>query len=403
MDYIKNDSSLTSESVKEHSVAKLPVITFGELSLVHCLGTAGIPVFTASEKTPNVTYHSRFSKRHLVFSSYESSKFIDELCTLGASFESKVMLMGHDDRALLSISKHRKRLEDYFLFLLPDHEMVTRILDKLLFCRLCEEYELPAPASIEISGLDQVKQVHSKLKAPYIIKPAYRHYWYNEEFVEVVGHYQKAFVCDNYDDLEALYRKIMKVNPSVVVQEYVVGDDNRLFDVNLNVDAQGNIDAYAIGQKLRVYPPKAGWGSYVKTVEDEEMLDICAGIIDKLNLKGMVNIQFKKDSRTDEPKLIEIHTRSSIFDFLGASAGQNVPARYYSDITGVKIKSETYRSNVTYLNIARDLRLFIRYRKEYGISWFDWLKTYSGVAVYDGMLFKDPKAMYYELQTAFSK
>lgn len=382
--------------------SKIPVLTFGELGLIHCLGTAGIPVYTASEESRSITSYSRYSKKHLVFSSYDSEKFIDELAAFGESLMSKAVLMCHDDQAMLNISNNRERLKKNFLFCLPEAEIVNKILDKLLFCRLCKEFSLPAPESIEISEFKELKQAKKNLDPPYIIKPAYRHYWYHKDFSKIVGSYQKAFICQTFDELESLYKKIAKINPNAVIQEYIMGEDRRLYDVNLHIRENGEIDGYVIGQKLRVYPPKAGWGSYVKTIFDEEMIEVCAEIISKLDLKGMINIQFKKDERTEQPKLIEIHTRTSIFDFLGAAAGQNIPSKYYSYLTGAPIeKSQSYKSDIKYINLARDLRLLIRHRKDCKLSLIEWIKTYSNVSVYDGMILKDPKVFYHELRSAF--
>jgi len=384
---------------------KNKVITFGELGLIHCLGSEDIPVITTSEGKgkKSLASYSRYSKKHLTFSSYDSSEFIEELIEFGKSMDHKPVLMSHDDRALLNISENRDQLKKYFLFSLPEASIVNRILNKIMFCRLCKEYDLPAPESKEISQFEQLPAVKHDLKPPYIIKPTYNHYWYDKNFQATVRNYQKAYVCQDYNELESLYLKISKINPSVVVQEYIVGNDTNLYDVNLYIKEGGEIDSYVIAQKLRVYPPKAGWGSYVKTVFDDEMLEICAEIIDKLGLKGMANIQFKRDERTNEPKLIEIHTRTSIFDFLGASAGQNIPARYYHDLTGVEMeKSQPYKTDVKYINLARDIRLFVRHRKEYKSSFLEWISTYRNVSVYDGMIIKDPKVFFYKLKSALA-
>lgn len=385
---------------------KNTVVTIGELGLIHCLGKEGIPVITTSEgkeSEKSLASYSRYSRKHLTFSSYESAEFIKELIEFGKSVDSKPVLMSHDDRALLNISENRDQLKKYFLFSLPEASIVYRILNKLMFCRLCKEFELPAPESKEISGFEQLPEVKYDLKPPYIIKPTFNHYWYDKKFQATVGNYQKAYVCLDYNELESLYLKIHQINSSVVVQEFIVGNDSNLFDVNLYITENGGIDSYVIAQKLRVYPPTAGWGSYVKTVFDDEMFRICGEIIDKLNLIGMANIQFKKDERTNEPKLIEIHTRTSIFDFLGASAGQNIPARYYSDLTGVKMeRSQTYKTDIKYINLARDLRLFVRHRKEYESSLLEWIYTYRNVSVYDGMMIKDPKVFYYKLKSALA-
>lgn len=375
------------------SYGQPPVLVLGELSLVHCIGTAGIPVITASEKKQTSTAYSKYSSEHVVFSSYESEEFINELCELGKKNGQKLVFVTYDDRVILNISKHRQRLEEHYLFLLPDHERVEQLLDKLRFCELCEERNLPAPQTLRVtSDRDLTPQKIKTLQAPYLIKPAYRHYWFHEDFTEVVGNYQKAYKCSTFPELQRLYTKIRQINPDVVVQEYIVGDDSCMFDVNFYINQQGEIECYVMAQKIRVYPPDAGWGSYVKTIHNLEIFNACLQLIEKLNLRGLINIQFKQDSRSGEFKLIEIHTRTSIFDFLGAKAGQNIPALYYASLTGRQVpisKESDYRNGVKYINIGRDLRLFLRYRHSYNVSLGRWLKTYLEASVFDGLLLSD--------------
>lgn len=379
--------------MKKTSNLAQPVLVLGELSLVHCIGTAGIPVITASERERTSTAYSRYSSEHVVFSSYESEKFIDELCELGKKVGQKMVFVTYDDRVILNISKNRERLKEYYLFTLPDHKMVEQLLDKLLFCDLCEELDLPAPKSLRVSSEKDLIQNIDMLNPPYLIKPAYRHFWFHEDFTKIVGDYKKAYTCSTSQELQKLYSKIQQINPNVVIQEYIVGEDRCMYDVNFHINEKGEAEGYVIAQKIRVYPPTAGWGSYVKTIHNQEIYDSCLDLIEKLNLRGLINIQFKQDNRTGDFKLIEIHTRTSIFDFLGAKAGQNIPALYYASLTGrqeVTSKENDYRDEVKYIHVGRDLRLFILYGKSYDISWARWAKTYLEASVFDGLLLKDP-------------
>lgn len=368
------------------------MLVLGELSLVHCVGTAGIPVITGSEEHKTPTAYSKYSQKHVIFSDYESDEFIEELCELGRSMDQKMVIVTYDDRVILQISAYRDILSQYYLFTLPEHSMVEKLLDKLMFCDLCEEMDLQAPASLKVSGIEDLKAGKEKLKAPYLIKPAYRHLWFHKDFTNVVGNYQKAYRCDTYEELEELYGKISQIHPDVVVQEYIIGDDSSMYDLNFYVSEDSKIENYVNAQKMRVYPPTAGWGSYVRTVHNDEIYIICLKIIKKLKLRGLINIQFKKDKRSGEYKLIEIHTRTSIFDFLGAKAGQNMPVAYYAYLTGQNefgMKERDYRDEVKYINLGRDLKLFLRYGRDYNIPIGTWAKTYLQASLFDGILLKD--------------
>ncbi|MEX2573506.1 MAG: hypothetical protein WD317_04380 [Balneolaceae bacterium] len=415
-----------------------PAVLIGEPGLVHCMSRHGIPVYTVSESSPSISSHSRYSDSHLTVSSYDSEEFIDELCALGQRLADdtvgkKAVLMSHDDRVLLNISNHRDRLEKYFLFRLPPADRVRSLLDKLKFCRLCEKYNLPAPVSVEVSGVDDLEKAGKAITPPYLIKPGYRHYWYAPDFTDIVGSYQKAYVCSTTGELEALYAKISRVHPDVVVQEYVAGDDDQMLDVNLHVTADGNIDGYVICRKLRVYPKVAGWTCYARTVLDESVYRTCREIIGELGLTGLLNLQFKRDEFSGEPRLIEIHTRTSILDYQGAAAGQNLPLKYYLDLAGgigdpealpagqpslqeraepaeyplpeqageSEGRRETaplsasppYLPDVGYIHLARDIRHFARYRKNSGYTFGEWLASYRNVRVFDSMKVRDPKVL----------
>src|SRR5690625_1076134 len=466
-----------------------PAIVIGEPGLVHCLGTEKIPVQTVSEDRSNISAWSRYSRKHHIFGQYDSDEFVDDLCNLGRNLSSRPVLMSHDDRALLTISDNREKLSPHFRFLLPEKQMVEMLLDKLQFCRLCNRYDLPAPASIEINDPDELHQVWDVITPPYLIKPGYRHYWYSPDFSRVVGTYQKAYVCNTFPELESLYSRIAQIHPAVVIQEFITGTDDQMYDVNLHVTEEGAIDSYVIARKLRVYPPVAGWTCYSETVIDDELFEVCRQIIDRLNLVGLLNLQFKQDSRTGEYKLIEIHVRSSILDYQGAAAGENIPARYfryltrqqnggtpsraigqsalngnvntwdrtssepdagtfsdnstlyegYNDVGSEPARSNLrsehdpriwdtheserplpdrptdsaqhdpgvadreantpyqaagYRAGVSYVHLARDLRLLLKSRGE--LSTADvvtWLLNYRKVDVFDGLMLKDPVAL----------
>lgn len=372
-----------------HKLQGQPALVCSEIGLVHCLGAAGITVITGTEQSDNSALYSRYTKKRIQFSSYESDQFIKELCELGKELHYKPVLMSYDDRLILNLSRNRKELQKYYRFLLPGEEMVENLLNKVKFIELADQYNLPAPASVKVSDESDLKLVEDRLEKPFLIKPTYRHHWFHENFQEIVGPYKKAYVCNPFQELQDRYRKIAQINPNVVVQEYIEGPDHHMYDVNMYIDKSGTVKGSIVGQKMRVYPPTAGYGSYVITVNDEEILVLSEQIAEKLQLFGMINIQFKKDETTGKPMLIEIHARTSIFDVLGIKSGVNIPAIYYADMTGARLPENTAGKNgVKYFNVSRDLRFMVKNRKNVTLS--ELVQSYKGTKIFDGFSLKDP-------------
>jgi len=380
---------------KTNNKTKTPALILGEIGLIHNLGEVGIPIYVGAEFDTNPSLYSRFAQKTRIFSSYESEKFIDELCEFGEEIGEKMVLLSDDDRVILNISENRKKLEPYYLLLFPDIEIVDQILDKRKFCDLAEKHNLPVPKTFHVSSLNEMDRASENLSYPCIIKPAYRHLWYHPDFSKVVGEYKKAYKCVDLSELHDLYKKILQIDPRVVVQEYVEGDDDLHFSVNMAVNSDDQIAGYFIARKLRVYPITAGMGCYIVTVKDDEIYKTAAQIVTSLKLRGLVNIQFKRDVRTGEPKLIEIHARNSVWSYLGKAAGMNLSMIHYNELVGLTQNSGNgYKAGVKYVNFQRDLRAFYQYHRAGEMNFVQWISSYFGRVVFSTRFLKDPKPFF---------
>lgn len=361
-----------------------PAFILGEIDLVNSLGNLDIPLYVGSETKSNIARYSRFVKKSYLLSDYETSGFIDDLCELGPHFDKKPVLYSDDDRALLNISQNRNRLKNYYRFLYPENSVVEKILNKQLFAELSKKHELPVPDSYQVASLMEFNSISSDLKYPCIIKPTQRYYWWGEEFIEKVGFYRKAIECSNFQELRDIYQKISTINPSVVIQEYVEGEDEQHYSANLFINKKMDLQGYYIAQKKRIFPIKAGSGTYVETVNRHEVLDISMDIIEKLELKGLINVQFKQDSRTGEFKLMEIHIRNSMWSLLGAKAGANLAHFYHQNlVNGSQIEEPIEaKPNVKYFNLAKDLLALKSYRAEGALTVREWWNSLKGERVF---------------------
>lgn len=371
-----------------------PILVIGEIGLVHSVGMSGIPVYAGSNFRDNSALYSRYVKKKISFSDYQSPKFIDELCELGETLQQKAVFLSDDDDAILAFSRHRERLSEYFSFLYPNAGIVEKVLDKQQFCSLSMNCGLPVPASFAISSRQELKNILPRLPFPCVIKPTNRSDWYDENFTQVMGGYKKAYLCNNKNELLDLYGRVSKINPRLVVQEYVKGEDDMHFELNMYVDRDGALKGYYIGQKPRIYPIGAGIGSYIKTVQDNEILEKGLSIVKELNLFGLLDFQFKRDAETGEAKLLEIHFRNTVWGFLGPAAGMNLYKMYYNDLTGLEeLLPETYKLDVKYFKLERDIPAFLQYRSSGKIGFQEWINSYSGNYVIGGFSMKDPVAM----------
>ncbi|MBK7260301.1 MAG: ATP-grasp domain-containing protein [Ignavibacteriae bacterium] len=374
-----------------NNTAPVPALVCGEIGLVRSLGEAGIPVYVGSYYNDNIAWYSRYCAKRVQFSHSLSRDFVDRLIALGKVEGRKMAFFSDDDRAVLTFSRHREELAPYYLFNFPDHALVDAILDKRKFAALAEREGLPVPRSFMPADEAGAAAIAARMSYPCILKPSHKDDWWNPRFAEVVGEYRKAILVESEDELMVMYRKVVQIHPDVVVQEYVDGDDLDLYSVNMYLNAAGECLASFIGHKLRVYPIHAGVGSLVETVKDEEIQNAAASAVRKLGLRGHVNIQFKRDRRNRALKIMEMHTRNSLWAYLATGGGLNITAVAYGDLTGAPFQ---HRNGLQYgfkwIDLNKDVKALLDYRRTGEWTVGRWLSSYKGDKVFHVHSLRDP-------------
>ncbi len=370
---------------------KTPALVVGEIGLVRSIGEAGIPVYVGSYYNDNVALYSKYCTKRLSISHTTHEAFTDELVAFGKQQGQKLVFLSDDDRAVLSFSRHREKLKDYYYFNLPDNTVVEDVLDKRRFATVAEKIGLPVPKSFMPESLEELEQRANSISFPCIIKPAAKDHWWHPDFLRLVGPYRKAIQCENKQELIDYYNKVAQVNKSVVVQEFIAGDDSNLFSVNMYFTPKQELLAYFIGHKLRIYPVHAGVASLVETIDDENMYKAALDAAKKLNIVGHFNIQFKKDSNTGVLKIMEVHTRNSLWCYLATGAGLNISAIAYYDMLGKPYPlKKNYRTGVKWLDLSKDIKAFKDYRRQGETTFFAWLKSLKGKRVHHILSLRDP-------------
>ncbi|MBD3615444.1 MAG: ATP-grasp domain-containing protein [Gracilimonas sp.] len=387
---------------KKQDNLPVPAFVCGEIGLVQSLGIAGIPVYVGSEYEENLAFYSCFAQKKILMPPYDSGKFIEKLLEFGDRVAHKPLLFTDDDQALLAISRNRRALQQKYRFLLPAERVVEQIHDKQQFYKKAGDCELPVPETYTITSYSTLKAIQHKLSFPCILKPANTKDWRNDEFVKIFGSNKKAIRCDNNNEVLLFYKKISKINPKVILQEFIEGEDHRHYSINMYFDKEGNLKGYYSYQKLRMYPIGAGRGSFFETVHDREILEKAIDAAKKFEMRGLVNLQFKKDCDSGILKLIEMEARLSISSFLGPASGMNLAEQYYYDLIGWEAKTtNNYRPGIKYADLLRDIKAFVAYRRQKKLSFRNWIRSYKGKCVYSGYLLNDPRPMLQDIWLVF--
>ena len=110
----------------------------------------------------------------------------------------------------------------------------------------------------------------------------------------------------------------------LVFQEYIPGDDAQLWCFDGIADSRGTLLAGYSGRKLRTFPPLTGESCHIEMVHDEALHRVAREIAARIPLKGIFNLDFKKDPRDGSLRLLEVNARHNFWLYLAARNGVNL-------------------------------------------------------------------------------
>ena len=354
----------------------------GTMDLVRPLGLAGVRCAVVARPHARVRY-SRFVSEVIEWANpwHEPEELAGRLMAFARRQPEKPVLFYEGDWDLLLVSRLRDRLSGAFRFVVPDRDLVERVVDKHLFAALAVEAKLPVPPSRRLpagspaDGLD--------LRFPLIVKPLTRQVatWGS------VGGGRKAVQVEHMGALRQVLGQLAETAADVVVQEIVSGPETRIESHHAYVDATGAVAGEFTGRKLRTHPPQYGFSSALEITAARDVAELGREVLARLDLRGVAKLDFKRD---DEGRLhlLEINPRFSLWHHAGALAGVNIPALVYADALGLPRPAVgPIRAGVQWCHPGRDARA----RHDAGIPLVPWVRWLIACEAKSGLALDDPR------------
>jgi D-aspartate ligase len=169
---------------------------------------------------------------------------------------------------------------------------------------------------------------------PVVVKPLYSTAWKTTRARAVLGQV-KAVTADGPEELLALGQRVLPLPSPIMVQEIIPGPEESLLTFIGYVGRDGRVLAGCVRKKLRQWPPGFGYCTLTDSTDDSEVTRLSSALLSALRYHGIGCVEFKRDVRTDTPRLVEVNTRAVRTTALAAAAGVDVPWIAYQDATGV--------------------------------------------------------------------
>lgn len=369
-----------------NNIMALPVIRMLGRANIDVVGVFGISVSTSHYH--NIIKESRYLKDKLFFDeTYYESSLINVLKDFGKNYNEKPVLFLASDTDLNFISLNRDALKDYFLFSLPAHEVITKILNKELFIDLAKEKNLPIPFSKGISLVENLYDYINEFRFPFIIKPSWRNNEWLKKFRE-----RKVFFVNSKEDIDNIIESLKEFRTNYIIQEIIPGTEENIYCSFAILNNNSEPIEMGFCRKIRQYPPDFGNTSVAQPILNEELKILSMEIFKKLKLVGYASIEFKLDPRDNKFKIIEITPNrfNRQFAVTGLS-GLNLPFQlFYFEKNKPAQKATVHLSKKYWLSEVNEIKR-IKLSKHKTKSIFQLLNTTINTRIFEIFDFGDNK------------
>lgn len=369
------------------------------IDALKCLRKFGIVCkgYDCIETVPGLNLRGDFT--HLCPNPKTNEKaWVDFMISLGKFEEVKPVLLITSDTYLEALHRNSITLQKYYLFHHSFENVVERLGNKRSLVVSANQGGIPVPRTIftDSKEVEIILEEAKSLTFPCLIRPEEGNSWtHNKGIVQLFGD-KKLLKVDSFKELGISLSTVLKYDRKVFIQEIIPGPDHNLYYLVLYMDKSYKCKGYFCGQKLRITPIHFGSASYMRTVQENQLVEMSAQFLSKNKYWGPAGVEFKKDENTGDFKIVEINTRFGLWDIIGKKIGVDVFQLAYLDLTDqpTKLQHPEIKS-IYWVSLSRDIGTFMEYRKEGSLNFFDWIKSYFKKLYFADIYVSEPRMMYY--------
>ncbi len=302
--------------------------TVNAASILRSLARAGVEVHLLCGRRA-LPARSRYGRRiPLPAGASGREAWVDYLLGAASDHLRGAVLLACNDDGLEVLLEHREALREKYVLDISDPVAQRCMLDKLATYGAAAEAGVPTPRFWPAADVEQVRAHRHEYSYPLMLKPLYSH-----QFKKLLD--GKYLMARDFDELLAAYGRVAGHGLEVVLLEVIPGPDDLLCSYYTYLDEDGEPLFHFTKRIIRRYPEHEGFGCYHVTDWNPEVRDLGLRLFRHVGLKGVANVEFKRDPRDGVLKLIECNARFTAANGLLTASGYDLGLFVYSRLAGI--------------------------------------------------------------------
>lgn len=355
----------------------VPVLVLGgkenSLSIVRHLAAQGIPVRVSGPANCWGLYSRHAAGTFRIPGETDASAFWSDLLLAGNHALNGHMLMPCSDHAIAFIADNHDALARRYVLDDGKPELRRALLDKQETLSLAERVGVPAPKFWPVAPGDDLEKIRAEITLPAMVKPVHSH-----KFSQIFG--CKLFIVR--DDFDALRQRIAEAHAhglEVMVVEMIPGPDDLLSSYYTYMDADGARYFDFTKRIVRRFPVNRGGACYHVTEWLPETAEMGRRFFEGIGFAGLGNVEFKRDRRDGQLKLIEANARFTAAQELALRAGAPIDLIVYRHLTGQGAPVfKEFQQELHFWYPVSDFLAFVQLNRAGELGVLDWMRSVLG-------------------------
>jgi len=317
------------------------------LGVARSLGRRGVPVdLVTGPDDPTMASVSRYSRKTHRWPSADEEERVEFLRSLGSNGRAGWALVPGDDETAALIARNHDAL-DGFTHTVPRWDVLRWAYDKRLSYEIADRVGVRRPVTARASSAAEAAAVD--VRFPIALKPAVK---VEQNALTAM----KAWRVDRRADLERRFEEAQQLVGAdvLMIQEIVPGGGEMQFSYAA-LCRDGEPLATLVARRTRQYPAEFGRAStFVETVDCPDIVEPSERLIREMSYTGLIELEYKRDPRDGELKLLDMNPRVWGWLTLCGAAGVDFPWLLWLFVSGRDVPAPRQAQGVRWLRLTTD-------------------------------------------------
>jgi D-aspartate ligase len=358
------------------AVLVLQMDHYGALGVMRSLGRLGVSVYGVHPTRWPAASFSRYCRKvfPLDLDAVPTEQSVDCLLNIANTIGVRPILMATNDETALFVARNAARLQEAFRFPHNPTQTVWSLYNKKEMYFLAKRLSIPTAKTAFPESREDVLEFCEKAQFPIMLKAS-------DNICVSRRTRKKMVIVGSKEELIAQYDAMEdSSNPSLMLQEYIPGNDASVWMFNGYFDQNSNCLFGITGRKLHQTPIRTGMTALGICLPSPDVMSATSTLVKAVGYKGILDIGYRYDKRERLFKLLDANPRlGASFRLFVGEDGMDVARAEYLHLTGQPVPPSSICVGRKWVVEDADVISCIQYYKLGLLTFQDWIASYAGV------------------------